>query len=103
MLRWRGAHALAIHHLAGPIHDSLEAQGMAELYDTIENPLVLVLAKMEHVGVGVDIDELRALNDELKAEVESLVVELRKLCPARMISTSTRRSSCANCSTTRRA
>ncbi|WP_394934971.1 DNA polymerase I [uncultured Ilumatobacter sp.] len=72
-----GREALAIHHLAGPIHDSLEAQGMAELYDTIENPLVLVLAKMEHVGVGVDIDELRALNDELKAEVESLVVELR--------------------------
>jgi DNA polymerase-1 len=72
-----GRDALAVHHLAGPIHDSLEAQGMAELYDTIENPLVLVLAKMEHFGVGVDIDELRALNDKLKAEVESLAAELR--------------------------
>ena len=74
-----GRDALAVHHLAGPIHDSLEAQGMAELYDTIENPLVLVLAKMEHFGVGVDIDELRALNDRLKAEVESLAAELRSV------------------------
>ena len=74
-----GRDALAVHHLAGPIHNSLEAQGMADLYDTIENPLVLVLAKMEHFGVGVSIDELRALNDKLKAEVESLVAELREV------------------------
>ena len=40
--------------LAEPIEASLAAQGMAELYHTIENPLVVVLAKMEHVGVGVD-------------------------------------------------
>ena len=74
-----GRDALAVHHLAVPIHESLEAQGMADLYDSMENPLVLVLAKMEHYGVGVDIDELRALNDRLKAEVESLAAELRKV------------------------
>lgn len=74
-----GRDALAVHHLAVPIHESLEAQGMAELYDTIENPLVLVLAKMEHFGVGVDHDALTALNDKLKAEVESLVAELREV------------------------
>ena len=72
-----GRNALAIHHLAVPIHESLEAQGMAELYDTMENPLVLVLAKMEHFGVGVDIDELRSLNDRLKAEVAELAAQLR--------------------------
>ena len=43
-----------MHHLAEPIEASLAAQGMAELYHSIENPLVRVLAKMEHVGVGVD-------------------------------------------------
>ncbi len=72
-----GRDALAVHHLAGPIHDSLQAQGMAELYDTIENPLVLVLAKMEHVGVGVDLEELRGLNERLGKEVASLAHELR--------------------------
>ncbi len=50
---------------------------MAELYRTIENPLVLVLAKMEHVGVGVDVDELRALGKRLADEVQTLQEQLR--------------------------
>lgn len=72
-----GRDALAVHHLVEPIRASLDAQGMAELYETIENPLVMVLAKMEHVGIAVDIDELHRLNDKLTSEVESLVAELR--------------------------
>lgn len=74
-----GRDALAVHALAEPIVASMEAQGMAELYRTIENPLVLVLAKMEHVGVGVDADELRALNGRLAAEVAELATELREV------------------------
>ena len=72
-----GRDALAVHHLVEPIRASLRAQGMAELYETIENPLVMVLAKMEHVGVAVDIEELENLNKKLTDEVESLVEELR--------------------------
>ncbi len=72
-----GRDALAVNALAEPIVASLEAQGMAELYRTIENPLVLVLAKMEHVGVGVDVAELEALGARLSAEVDSLGAELR--------------------------
>ncbi|MDG1267065.1 MAG: DNA polymerase, partial [Ilumatobacter sp.] len=45
----------------------------------IENPLVMVLAKMEHVGVAVDIEELENLNRRLAEEVESLVGELRSV------------------------
>ena len=74
-----GRDALAVHALAEPIVASMEAQGMAELYRTIENPLVLVLAKMEHVGVGVDVDELRTLNKRLADEVEALGAELREV------------------------
>jgi DNA polymerase I len=71
--------ALAVNALAEPIVASLEAQGMAELYRTIENPLVLVLAKMEHVGVGVDVDELRALGQRLSDEVQTLQATLREV------------------------
>jgi len=71
--------ALAVNALAEPIMASMEAQGMAELYRTIENPLVLVLAKMEHVGIGVDVDELRALGKRLADEVQTLQVELREV------------------------
>ena len=49
---------------------------MLDLYASIENPLVDVLAKMEHVGIAVDIAELRRLNDRLTAEVERLGAEL---------------------------
>ena len=71
--------ALAVHALAEPIVASMEAQGMAELYRTIENPLVLVLAKMEHVGIGVDVDELRALGRRLSDEVTTLQAQLREV------------------------
>ena len=58
--RLSGRDALAVHHIARPIEDSLTAQGMAELYHAVENPLVRVLARMEHVGVGVDRSVLEA-------------------------------------------
>ncbi len=71
-----GRAALAISKLSPAIERALEAQGMAELYRTIENPLVKVLAKMEHVGIAVDAVELRRLNEKLTAEVERLGAEL---------------------------
>ncbi len=71
--------ALAVNALAEPIVASMDAQGMAELYRSIENPLVLVLAKMEHVGIGVDVDELRALGKRLADEVHALQAELREV------------------------
>jgi DNA polymerase-1 len=74
-----GRDALAIRHLAAPMMASLEAQGMVELYRTIENPLVMVLARMEHAGVGVDSAELRALNERLGEEVTELAATLRRV------------------------
>ena len=60
--------AVATARLAPALENALEHQGMRMLYDTIENPLVRVLARMERVGVGVDVAELRALNDRLVSE-----------------------------------
>ena len=74
-----GRDALAVHHIAAPIEASLEAQGMSTLYHDIENPLVWVLARMEHIGVGVDRDALRAINARLTTEVEALGAELRRV------------------------
>ena len=72
-----GREALAVHHLAEPITTRLADDGMAELYTTIENPLVGVLARMEHVGVAVDVADLRELNARLTAEVQRLGAELK--------------------------
>ncbi len=71
--------ALAVAHLSAALEASLDKQGMANLYATIENPLVTVLANMEHFGVGVDVAELTKLNDKLTADVERLGAQLQKV------------------------
>jgi DNA polymerase I len=68
--------ALAVSHVAPALLKALDHQGMAELYRTIENPLVEILAKMEHAGIAVDVVELRRLSDRLTSEVERLGVVL---------------------------
>ncbi|MCE9623400.1 MAG: DNA polymerase I [Actinomycetia bacterium] len=71
--------ALAVAHLSAALEASLDKQGMADLYTSIENPLVSVLAKMEHVGIAVDVAELKQLNEKLTADVERLGAELQKI------------------------
>ena len=56
---------------------ALDGMGMTDLYQSIENPLIGVLARMEHVGVGVDLVELRRLNVRLITETNRLCGELR--------------------------
>ena len=74
-----GREALAVHHLVEPITSSLRDQGMADLYATIENPLVRVLARMERAGIAVDLPELRRLHERLSADVVRLQAELKQV------------------------
>jgi len=67
-----GRQALAVSRLVAPMRESLTEQGLIELNETIEVPLVRVLAKMEHLGVGVDVKVLTGLRDELVADTERL-------------------------------
>lgn len=49
------------------------------LYADIENPLVRVLARMEHLGVAVDRDALIGIRDRLTAETISLTASLHEI------------------------
>jgi len=72
-LRTRTAlEALAAARLAEPLRAALRDGGAENLHDTIEVPLVRVLARMEHCGVGVDVAGLKALRREFKEEAERL-------------------------------
>ena len=64
--------ALATSRLADALVAALDVQGMGDLYSSIENPLVHILAKMEHVGIAVDVAELRQLSSRLSAETQRL-------------------------------
>ena len=72
-----GRRALAVDRLVEPILAALDAQGLRKLHDELETPLVAVLARMEHLGVGVDRAELQALADRLSAEVVELAAAIQ--------------------------
>ena len=71
--------AAAVARLAPALSHALEARGLRRLYDDVERPLVRVLARMEKVGVRVDVAELRRLSDALGAECRTLDTEIQEL------------------------
>jgi DNA polymerase-1 len=73
-----GRFAVAVARLAPAVTEALVHQGLRDLYDQIERPLVRVLARMELVGVGVDAAELTALNDRLATEAKLLEARIQE-------------------------
>ena len=57
----------------------LDKQGLVELYSTIEEPMIEVLAAMELEGVKVDTQQLADYAVELNAELAKLEAEIREL------------------------
>ena len=57
----------------------LTAAGMRQAFETIEMPLVPILANMERTGVHVDVDVLTRLGRHLKAECERLTAKAYEL------------------------
>ena len=68
--------ALGAALAARALDRALEAQGLAPLHRDVERPLVRVLARMEHLGVGVDAATLRAIRDRLAARCAELTSTL---------------------------
>jgi len=54
-------------------------QGMKDLYETIELPLIPILAAMEHRGVKVDLYHLNDLSKELAGRMEGLEEQIHRL------------------------
>jgi DNA polymerase I len=69
--------ALAVAFLVEPVTAALDAQGLRVLNDTVEVPLVRVLAAMESIGVGVDIEVLQQLHDQLATECTQLTRQIQ--------------------------
>jgi DNA polymerase-1 len=68
----------ALRQLAPILRARLADDGMLDLYNNIENPLISVLAKMEVVGIGVDKVRLQGLADYLAGEVAQLESEIHQ-------------------------
>jgi DNA polymerase-1 len=59
-----------------PLRTALETSGMLSLYEDIEHPLIRVLAKMETLGIGVDVAALTAINNDLISRASALSEKL---------------------------
>ncbi len=70
------AAADAAGRLARVTRAELEAREQRALYDDVEVPLAVVLAKMERAGVKLDVDELRGLAVRVDADVTRLTDEI---------------------------
>jgi DNA polymerase-1 len=74
-----GRRAQAVARLAAGLDHAMGTRGLRRLYDDVERPLVRVLARMEKVGVRVDVARLRALSEGLVAEAKRLEAEIQEL------------------------
>ena len=81
--------AVAVSRLAPVLAKALDSRGLRALYDDIERPLVRVLARMEKVGVRVDVELLRRIYDSLLVEGRRLEEEIQELCGSRFLVNST--------------
>ena len=71
-----GLEALAALAVREPLGTALVAEGLDRLFREIELPLIPVLARMEAVGVAVDLDALAALDREFGVEITRLEREI---------------------------
>jgi len=71
-----GRGAAAVLLLADALGEALEERGLTDLYNRIERPLIRVLARMEDVGVKIDIAFLTKLGGELGEECHRLEAEI---------------------------
>lgn len=67
---------LRLHKLFKP---QLIAQKNATLYETMERPLIPVLAMMEQNGIRVDVQELRNVSEEFAGRMAELEIKIHEL------------------------
>lgn len=73
-----GRRAVAVQDLVEPLRTQIDARGELELFESVELPLVPILARMEAVGVGVDRAFLESFGDDLRARLGKLEASIHQ-------------------------
>jgi DNA polymerase-1 len=74
-----GRRVEAVRRLVTELHDELERREELDLFDRYELPLVPVLARMEHAGIGVDRKYLEEMGTDLRVKIGFLETRLHEL------------------------
>jgi DNA polymerase-1 len=67
--------ALAVAEVARAVEPELDRLGMTDLYRDVEHPLIPVLARMEQIGVAIDLDYLAEMARDLDKRIGELEAE----------------------------
>jgi DNA polymerase-1 len=74
-----GGEADLVLRLDRPMTERLESEGLLSIYESMEMPLVEVLADMERAGVKVKTHLLAAMSRDMEAQLQSLTKEIHAL------------------------
>ncbi len=77
--RAAGRDAELLLRLATVVAERLKSEGLADIYETMELPLVEVLAEMERAGVKVDAALLASMSRDMEAQLAALTREIHVL------------------------
>ncbi len=67
---------LRLHEILKP---KVAAEKLVSLYETIERPLIPVIARMEEIGIKVDVKKLHALSADFTQKIAALEIEIKQL------------------------
>jgi DNA polymerase-1 len=70
--------AACVLELAGSLGREVEQRGLREVYESIDLPLIEVLARMEKAGVRVDRQALASLSSRMENDIQRLAGEIHK-------------------------
>jgi DNA polymerase-1 len=76
VLVFAGERADLALQLADRFRDALDREGLAAVYDTLEQPLIPILARLEQAGVRVDTAALGQLSTRLELAMEQHAAEI---------------------------
>jgi DNA polymerase-1 len=74
-----GRRVEAVRRLVEELRGELDARDELDLFGKYELPLVPVLARMEHAGIGVDRAYLEEMGEDLRSKISSLESQLHEL------------------------
>lgn len=74
-----GKRVEAVRRLVEELCSELEQREELDLFNTYELPLVPVLARMEHAGIGVDRTYLEEMGDDLRSKIAELEGQIHEL------------------------
>ena len=76
---YAAADAALTHRLVEPLKADLEKDKLFELFDTIDMPMVPVIADMEQTGVALDVPYLNEMSEELDSKIQQLEADIYRL------------------------